>query len=139
MQILASVHVAPLYTVPEALLLAAAVLWYWWRLGRRDVPVSRRRIRRASLSLVLVTIPVFVGALSFVDPQQRASTYIVLWSVGMLCVLLIMVTAVVDALNNIRLHREAAHVEAIAATVQIIESLKRNSQDEQPDRDGADE
>lgn len=127
MQMLAAVHVAPVYTVPAAVLLAAAVVWYWLRLGQTSVPASRRRIRRASLSLIFVTIPVIVSALSVVDPKQRASAYVVLWSAAVLCLLLIVVTAIFDALNNIRLHRDAALDESLTATAQLIRLLGRGS------------
>lgn len=115
-----------MYSAPVAGVLAIAVLWYWIRLGRADIPISRRRIRRSSLAIILVTIPVLFGALSLIDPTVRGSAYVILWSVAMICLLLIVVTAVVDALNSMRLHREAAHEEAVEATANIIRALQKH-------------
>ncbi len=122
---LATVHIAPIYTAPVAAGFAIVVMWYWVRLGRSDVPQSRRRIRRSSLSIILVTIPVLFGALSLIDPKVRASAYVILWSVAMLCLLLVVVTAIFDSLNSMRLHREAAQAEAGHAAANIMRSLKR--------------
>ncbi|MFZ9881969.1 MAG: hypothetical protein ACO3QC_11265, partial [Phycisphaerales bacterium] len=53
-------------TVPLAVAAVAALLWYFVRLGRAEVPVARRRMRRVSIAVLLAATVPLVRALSFV-------------------------------------------------------------------------
>jgi len=125
---LASVHIPLWASAPPAVALAAVLTWYWIRLGRSDVPLSRRRIRRVSLAVIFVSLPVFVTALSVIDWQVRRSAYVILWSVALLCLLLIMITAIVDAMNNVRLHRRRQQDELLAAAALIVKGANQQRQ-----------
>lgn len=131
---LAAVHIPPVYSIPPAILVAAAVVWYWLRLGRADVPVSRRRIRRTSLAIMFVSLPVFVAALSVIDWNVRGSAYVITWSVALLCLLLIIVTAIMDALNNVRLLRAMQQEELLNAAVLMVRSAQQQQEAEQRER-----
>ncbi len=53
-----------LSTQVPATMIGAWFLWSWQRLGQTGVPESRRRLRRASIVLMLVVLPVLVRALA---------------------------------------------------------------------------
>ena len=69
---------------------------------------ARRRVRRISILLVLLTLPGLVRGLSFVDSDVAPRDYVVTWSVAMTMVLLTLVTALLDGL--VTFHR-LRHVE----------------------------
>jgi len=104
--IVLAVHVPPWVSVPLAVVLVAWILWYWSRMGSAVVPESRRRIRRASVLVMLVGVPFFVQAISFLDPQTQPATWVTTWMLVMFCIVLIVVTAALDVLNTMRLLRD---------------------------------
>lgn len=115
--ILAAVHLAPLASITVAVALSAMLSWYLIRVGRADVPPSRRRIRRFSIVVMLVSLPVFVRGLSFIDPATDQRAYVTTWTLATFLVLVVIATAIMDAVNNLRLHqsqrRDAMHTAAI--------------------------
>ncbi len=75
-------------------------------------------------------ILLMVRALSFVDPAVEGRLYAVLWTAVLIGVLVLVVLAIVDALNSFRIHQEQ-HQEAVAeAAVMVYRAL----QDEQRKR-----
>ena len=92
-------------TVPPAALLVAWVLWYWRRLGRSNVPESRRRIRRASVAVMLAALPFVVQAASFLDAQTQPGAWAVTWILVMFALCLVVLMAGLDMLNTLRLAR----------------------------------
>ena len=117
---LAAAHIPLVYSIGPAILALALVVWYWLRLSAEDVPSSRRRIRRVSLAIIAVTIPLLLTALSVVDPSQQASAYVIVWSLCGLCLMLIVTTAIADAINNLRLHRQARHDQMIHTAAMLF-------------------
>lgn len=124
--IIAAAYIPLLYSIGPAVIGLGLVIWYWLHLSRENVPLSRRRIRRVSLAIIAVTIPLLLTALSVVDPQQQASAYVIVWSVCALCLLLIVATAIIDAINNIRLHREVHHEQLINTAVLLSRTPARS-------------
>lgn len=126
--LLASVHLPPAVSIPMALAAAAWIVWYWFRFGRNDVPPSRRKIRRTSIIIMLVSLPMFVRALSFVDPQVQQREYIRTWMLAMLVLLMVMATAGIDALNNLRLHQRHRHDALRDAALELARQIKTRRQ-----------
>jgi hypothetical protein len=128
---LAAVHLAPTLTIPLAIALSGLLAWYWFRLGRAEVPTSRRRIRRASLAIMLLSLPMFVRALSFLDPEVDQRPYVLTWTIATLMVLVVIVAAVIDAVNNLRLHHaqrlDALHEAAIELAQAVRDRRAQNS------------
>lgn len=122
--LLAAVHLSPALTVPIAIALSAVFVWYWIRLGRGDVPVSRRKIRRFSLAVMLIALPMFVRAASFVDPAIDKKPYVLAWTAATLMVLLVIVSALLDAANNLRLHQRLQHEEMIKAATELAKTIR---------------
>lgn len=120
----AAVFVQPVLVVPIAALIAIGLAWYWARLGRPTVPRSRRRIRRWSLAMMFITLGLVVWALSFVDPRAQPQTAVTAWSLAVLALLAVMVTAGVDMVNNLRLHREAVSRDLHEAAVDLVTALR---------------
>jgi cytochrome c oxidase assembly factor CtaG len=122
------VHLPAQFTIPVLLLIAAAILWYWVRLGRENVPRSRRRIRRLSTGLMLIALPVLGKALSFVDPalDSQSSDYVMTWTVVLLFVVAVVVTAAIDVINSVRLHHAAQLVEMHEAAANLRDALDRH-------------
>ena len=125
--ILASVHLAPVVTVPLAIALGAWLIWHWWALGRQSVPPSRRMIRRIAAGLMLITLPMLVRATSFVDPDVEKRAYLLAWSAVMVMIVLVSITALIDAVNNLLLHQRLRqeHLEQAARSLASDVSLAR--------------
>jgi 4-amino-4-deoxy-L-arabinose transferase-like glycosyltransferase len=132
---IAAVHVDPRITMPIAILIAAGLMWFWYRLGRPEVPASRRRVRRVSVFLMLLSLPAFVRGLSFLDrsvPADQAD-YLLAWSIGLLLVLAVFLTACVDILVSMRLHRREYEKEIERAGAELREAVRRRREEEAED------
>lgn len=130
-----TVLVPPVWSVLTALPVAALIIWYFLRLGRDDVPVSRRRVRRVSLIAVLATLPMLVRVFSFVDPEQQPTAFIIWWSLIFVMILLIVATALLDMVNNFRLHHETMQAELHDAAAELAEAMRKRREQQQHDKD----
>lgn len=126
---IAAVHFRPGIVVPIACVVAVAVLVYWRRLGSPEVPVSRRWIRRGSLGAMLLSLPLLVAGLSFVDPQRSGPVYVLVWVGAMSLVVLVLALAVVDAMNTVRVSR-GAHRDLIISQATELYADRRGAASE---------
>ncbi len=137
--ILAAVHLSPSWSIPLSIALSGVLVWYWFRLGRDDVPASRRRIRRFSMVSMLLSLPMFVRALSFLDPEVDKRSYVVTWTIATFMVLVVIATALMDAINNLRLHQrhrqEALHQAAIELAQAVRDRRARGVAKREPASD----
>lgn len=122
---LSSILLHPGVSIPPAALALVWIAWYWVRLGRADVPVSRRKIRRTSLVLMAISLPIFVRALSFLDPKTDPVDFMRTWLLALLMIIIVLASAGIDALNNLRLHQAIAHEEIRRAARQLAQALER--------------
>ena len=106
---LATVHLPAGVSIPVAVVLAIWMLSYWKRLGGSSIPDSRRRIRRASLAVMLSSLPVTVQALSFLDFQVQPNQYAITWLLIVFLLGLVLMTAALDTVNTLRLAHRAAN------------------------------
>ncbi len=120
----AAVHISPLFSIPIAALFAIVLAWYWLRLRGADVPTSRRWIRRTSLVMSLMLVIAACIGLSFVDPRVQQTAYVATWSGVILLVVLIMLAAVADIFNSLRLQREHRTRLEIDAAVELHRAIK---------------
>jgi len=102
---IAAAHLSPALSIPVAAAVAVLILWYWRRLGAPDVPGSRRRIRRASIAVILIALPILVRALSFVDYKTQQAQYVVCWLLVLFCIGLVLLAAAIDVFDILRLSR----------------------------------
>jgi hypothetical protein len=129
---IAATHVPASLTVALGVAAAALILWYWRRLGAADVPESRRRIRRASLVVMLAGLPVLVWGLSFIDYRTHQAEYVVCWLLVMFLIGLILVATGLDLLNTLRLSRDErrrAILDARAAAWRAQEASRKEGGD----------
>lgn len=127
---LAAVHFSPMVSLPVALILTAVLVWYWLQLGKREVPRSRRLIRRTSLVMSFLVLMTATIGVSFIDPRAHQTAYVVTWAIVIFLILLIMVTAVVDIFNSLRVQRELRtrmQIEAAADLHRAIKEVERES------------
>lgn len=90
--------------VPAAGLTMAVVLWHLRGQWRSEVPASRRRIRTANAVFMLVFAPLLAYAVGVVTPDQTRA-FALAW-VGVIALLVvIMMLAGLDIVNNLRLFR----------------------------------
>ena len=101
---LAAAHLPTPVVLPVAIAAGALLLWYWARLGVAAVPVSRRCLRRTSVVVILVALPLLVRAVAFIDPDTAPHAYVMTWLFVLGGLLVVVVLAMVDLLNNVRLH-----------------------------------
>lgn len=116
------------FTVPIAVLIAIAIIWYWLVLGKPDVPASRKRIRQTSLIVMLVSLPVLVRALSFVSHQANSSQFVIVWSMLLVLLLLLVITAIADAINTINIHRKQQFKEMAKAAADMLKKTREDDQ-----------
>ena len=96
-------HMIPaLVSVPIACVLAIALLWYFARLGRSDVPVLQRRVRRTGIVFALAALVPLVRALTFVHPHEDRVAWATAWSVALLALVLWFLLAIVDVILVLR-------------------------------------
>lgn len=126
--------VHPAITIPAAAAAVAMIAWYWRRLSLPEVPDTRRRLRRASLAVMVVFIFVCVGAMSFVSRQTNQSQFVVVWSIAISLLLAVVFIAFLDVLNNLRIHRRFAAEAAAQARARLaqaaLEARQRREQDQ---------
>jgi uncharacterized membrane protein YedE/YeeE len=125
---IAAAHLPAALTIPLAVAVAVLILWYWKRLGADDVPESRRRIRRASMVVMLVGLPILVRALSFVDYKTQQGQYVVCWLLVLFCIGLILLAAAIDVFDTLRLTRQERRrnfLDAHAAAALAREARKK--------------
>ena len=116
------------YTLAAALLIAALLVWYWVRLGRETVPESRRRVRRLSLFFMLLSLPALVRGLSYLSPRQDPSDFVITWTVATVMVLLVIGTALADAVVSLRLHRREFEGEIEKAGTELHDAVRRQGE-----------
>jgi hypothetical protein len=92
------------------------------------VPASRRKIRRLSLVIMLLAMPMLVRGLSFVDPDVDKRPYLLVWMTAFVMVLIVIVTALLDAVNTLRLHQSHRHEVLREAAAQLAKSLRDRKQ-----------
>jgi len=114
--------VHPAITIPAAAAAVALIAWYWLRLSAPDVPDTRRRLRRASMAVMVVFIFVSVGAMSFVNRQTNQSQFVVVWSIAIALLLIVVFIAFLDVLNNLRIHRRIAAAAAAEARARLTQA-----------------
>jgi hypothetical protein len=121
------VHVDARITIPLAIMLAAAIVGYWWYLGRPSVPRGRRIWRRVSLTLMLLSLPAFIRGLSYLDPAIDADKqqYVIAWSTALLLVLMTFLTACVDVFISMHIHRGQYEQEIAQAGRELREAVRR--------------
>lgn len=113
-------HLPPAVTIPPAIGFALWIMWYWKRLDETNVDAKRRSIRRASIMVMFVGLIPFVRALSFVDHQTNPAGYVISWLLVTFAIGLVVVTAVLDSLNTVRIH----HEEQIDDTAKASDELR---------------
>ncbi len=128
--ILAAVHLSPAVTVSVALVISGLLVWYWLRLGSDRVPASRRKIRRLSLAVIVLSMPMLVRALSFVDPAVDKKAYVIAWTSVTFMVLLVIATALMDAINNLRLHQHQRNDAVMQAATDLALAIRERRQQE---------
>ena len=89
-------------TVPVACIAGVAIVWYFVRLGRPDVPRERRWVRRISLVLVGAALIPLVRGLTFAHPHEDRSAFAIAWAMVLLLVVASLVLAVVDVMLTAR-------------------------------------
>ncbi|MEE9130564.1 MAG: hypothetical protein V3T84_11145 [Phycisphaerales bacterium] len=120
-----AVHLPPALTIPSAIGLALWILWYWKCLDDPKVDAKRRRIRRASIVVMFVSLAPFVRALSFVDHKTNPTEYFISWLLVLFALGLVVVTAIIDAVNTVRMHHEEQIDEAAKASSDLRNVVKQ--------------
>ena len=96
-------HMVPAaLSVPLACALALALLWYFMRLGRNDVPVAQRRVRRVGIVFAVAGLVPLVRALTFVHPHEDRVGWAAAWSVALLALVGWFLLAIVDVILVVR-------------------------------------
>lgn len=119
-------------TVPVACVGSILLLFYFVKLGDDGVPPSRRRNRRFSISVTLIAMPVLVYALSGADHATTPRAFVIAWSGVMAAIFIVVMTALIDVLISMRLHRERRRATIDLARRQLIDAAMGRAE---PDTD----
>lgn len=117
-------HLPPAIAVFGGVIVMLAVAWYWRRLDAPDVPETRRRIRRASMIVMLIAMPLFVYGAGFADHRADPQRYAVIWAGAISLLLLVIFAAFIDMLNNLRIHRADAARASAMTRAALIEAAR---------------
>ena len=126
---IAQTHLQPMVTVPVAVLLGVACVYYWIRLGHPETPSPRRRIRRFSLGVVLIELAFLVAASSVIDPELNPARYVITWTIAMFLLIGLVILALLDYITTVRLHVAAMSEEIEEESVRIraaMDAARRN-------------
>ena len=88
-----AVHLPGALTIPAAVAVALVIGWYWRALNAERVPESRRRIRRASVAVMFMGVPILVVALSFADDHSAPTLYLVSCMFGLMAIFVMQASA----------------------------------------------
>ncbi|MFZ4573820.1 MAG: hypothetical protein ACOYN0_05445 [Phycisphaerales bacterium] len=98
--------IAPAWAmVPVGFVALVVIGLHVLHLMRSDMPPSRRRIRIATGLLMMFTCPLFVAAMSLIDPGTQQKLFAMTGILTMSLVTLVFGLACFDMLNNVRLYR----------------------------------
>lgn len=127
----------PLWAVaPPCLLLMLVLAGYVMALKEADVPESRRRIRTAGCIVMMMTQPMIVYLFAIVTPSSPRK-FMLTWAmlIGLLGMLVFL--ALVDVINNFRLHTKMKNqlridMASIKADVSKIVAEERQRKENEP-------
>lgn len=106
---LSSEPFAPVWFVmPVGVLTFIIVAWHLMSLRDMEMPSSRLRIRLATAFLMLLGTPLLVYGLAYVPPSE-GRTFILTWVAIAGTVVLVLMLAWVDVLNNLRIGKLEQH------------------------------
>jgi hypothetical protein len=120
---------APTVTAIAVPLLLAG-FWYWRRLGRISVLPIRRRIRRISLLMAGVAMIATAAATGWIDPDVWPISYLSVWAVAMITLLILVLCAVLDAVVSIRLHQRIVDRRLFRDTIRLQSAIERSGGDD---------
>lgn len=106
------------------LVLAGHLLAIW----NAPIDPRRRRIRVASSSLLMLMVPLFCYGLSGAAPS-RSREFVLVWLLVVVLLLFVILLAMADMLNSLRLHR--AHARALRKSLAAPVAAKAPARDQQ--------
>lgn len=116
----------PLVVLPPAALAVLVIAGHLAALhATPDIPLSRRRLRTAAGIVMLTTSLVLAYAFAFVRVDEPAR-FTTVWTAAVMLLVVVLVLAGLDALNNVRLariHRRRIRREAGRLHHQIAQAL----------------
>jgi hypothetical protein len=127
---LARTHLSAPTVTAIAVPLLLAGFWYWRRLGRISVLPIRRRIRRFSLLMAGVAMIATAAATGWIDPDVSPISYLSVWAVVMITLLILVLCAVIDAVVSIRLHQRIVDRRLVRDTIRLQSAIERSGGDD---------
>lgn len=126
---IAAVHIQLPITLPLAGLVAMALWAYWRRLGEPDIQPDRKRIRRVTTAVMGLCVPLLVLGLSVYDPVVAQRGYLLTWSAVIALLVVVLLGAMFDMANNLRLHRQGLEHDIRHSLRRIDDATKRSEGD----------
>ncbi len=93
--------------VPVAGVLMLMVAAHALAIGESDHPASRKRIRQANAVMILLTIPLLTTGFCVLSPRDHPREWALVWLCSFAMLAFVVMLAVVDVLNTLRLLRNA--------------------------------
>lgn len=112
-------------TLPVCTLVVLMIVLHLREMYRRDMPASRRRIRTANSVLLLMLAPTLAYAFGFAPPSNGRA-FLLVWLFTLALLLLVILLALLDAANNVRLfHKARSQLEELRVGVLLADALRR--------------
>jgi hypothetical protein len=74
---------------------------------------------------ILLSLPAFVRGLSVIDAQTQGGMYVQTWIIAIVLVSLVAITALIDAINSVRLHAADRAEEALEAAADLGVAMRK--------------
>lgn len=110
------------YTIPFAAIFLAALALHARAEWREPGDRFRQRTRLANAAVIALAVPLLTVGSSFIDPQESARAWMLIWLGNLGLLLISLGLAMLDAMNTIRHTRRAGRdapgsIEALAAEI----------------------
>lgn len=93
------------FVLPLGIATLVLIAGHLTAMQRAEMPASRKRIRTANGMVMLFTTPLIAYAFG-IATSSDAQTFVLVWAGVTVLVSVILLLAVVDVFNNVRLHRQ---------------------------------
>jgi hypothetical protein len=119
--------ISPFIALPLAFVLMVVVALHARATRRSAEPASRKRVRLANASLMMLTLPLIAVGFSLLNPRTHRQEWLLVWLAAIALLGMNVLLAVIDAANTLRLLRAARRRIRASLTTDLAHDLRQRS------------
>lgn len=119
--------ISPYIALPLAFALMLAVAIHAQATRRSAEPASRKRVRLANASLMMLTLPLVAIGFSLLDPRVHRQEWLLVWLAAITLLGMNVMLAVIDAANTLRLLRATRRRIRGSLSAEAVNDLRRRA------------